>query len=150
LNTKSVNVIELVGDATRIPSIIKTVQNAFQKECSRTLNSQDCIARGCALQAAMLSKYASKNAPVIEDFNQIPIMISYQFANSKVITKELFGVGTTFPSTKSITFENKAGGMQLLVHYHEKFKLLQGLPNQIAQHEILEAQPDKSKHITKY
>lgn len=52
----------------------------------------------------MLSSFAAKNATVVEDFNQIPIMISYQFANSKVTTKELFSVDSSFPSTKSITF----------------------------------------------
>lgn len=84
----------------------------------------------------MLSKYANKHPTLVEDFNQIPIMISYQFQNSKAVTKELFPTGTSFPSTKSITFQQKDGGMSLLVHYHDKFKLMDGLPNQIAQYEI--------------
>ena len=47
--------IELVGEATRIPCCIAQIEEAFGKSTSRTLNSTDCIARGCALQAAMLS-----------------------------------------------------------------------------------------------
>jgi heat shock protein 4 len=39
-----------------MPVIIESLKEVFGKEeLSRTLNSQECIARGCALQAAMLS-----------------------------------------------------------------------------------------------
>lgn len=98
----------------------------------------------------MLSIYASKNTPRIEDFNQIPVQITYQFTGSKLITKELFSVGSSFPSTKSITFDGKAGGLQLLIHYHDKYRLLPGLPNQIAQYEIVQAQVDQTKQVAKY
>jgi len=50
-----IDFVELVGEATRIPICIEQIKNVFGKETSRTLNSTDCIARGCALQAAMLS-----------------------------------------------------------------------------------------------
>lgn len=129
MQPSNLHVIELIGDATRIPAVISTVQTVYQKECSRTMNSQDSIAKGCAIQAAMLSRFASKQSAVVEDFNQIPIMISYQFEGSKVVTKELFPVGSSFPSTKSITFQQKDGGLSLLIHYHDKFQLLEGLPN---------------------
>lgn len=74
----------------------------------RTLNSQDCIARGCALQAAMLSPNFQVADFTIEEFNQEPVAITYRFKNQeKVSTKPIFKVGSNFPSTKSITFENK-------------------------------------------
>lgn len=56
LRTNHVDFVELVGEATRIPIVQEIIKKVFgKKELSRTLNSQDCIARGCALQAAMLS-----------------------------------------------------------------------------------------------
>lgn len=55
VNVADIDFIELVGEATRIPSCLAIIKDVFQKEPSRTLNSTDCIARGCALQAAMLS-----------------------------------------------------------------------------------------------
>ena len=64
---------------------------------------------------------------------------------AKVITKELFSVGSTFPSTKSITFDNKKGGLDLLVHYVNGAELLQGLPTQIAQYKIKEGNPKHEK-----
>jgi hypothetical protein len=68
----------------------------------------------------------------VQEYNSLPVSISYQFMNqggeAKVITKDLFGLGSTFPSTKSITFDNKKGGMDLLVHYANGVPLLAGLP----------------------
>ena len=144
-----IDYVELVGEATRIPIVQESIKQIFgKKEVSRTLNSQDCIARGCALQAAMLSPNFQVANFQIEEFNQLPISISYKFKNSdKVITKELFGIGANFPSTKNICFENKLGGCDLLVHYSDKALLMAGLPNQIAQYEISEAKPDRPKAI---
>lgn len=50
LNPKHIDFVELVGEATRIPIVQEIIKKVFHKqELSRTLNSQDCIARGCAL-----------------------------------------------------------------------------------------------------
>ena len=47
--------------------------------------------------------------------------MTYKFKNEdKATTKELFKIGGTFPSTKSIVFENRAGGIDLLIHYSDK------------------------------
>ena len=82
------------------------------------MNSTDCIARGCALQAAMLSPNFQVASFEVEEYNQEPIGITYKFAGSdKCITKELFKKGTSFPNTKSITFDNKLGNLELMVHY---------------------------------
>ena len=64
-----------------------------------------------------------------DEFNPHPICISYKFHGSeKFVTKELFKVGTSFPSTKTITFENKIGGLDLAISYGEGTKILPGLP----------------------
>lgn len=141
--------VELVGEATRIPIVQEAIKSIFgKKELSRTLNSQDCIARGCALQASMLNPLIQTAPFEIEEFNPIPISITYKFrGKDKYITKELFKLGTTFPSTKSITFENSTGGADLLVHYPDKCDIIPGLPTQIAQYEIAEGKPDPHKKV---
>lgn len=43
---------------------------------------------------------------------------------SKVKTQEIFKEGSSFPNTKNITFDNKKGGMMLLLEYVEGTKIL--------------------------
>jgi len=107
--------VEMVGDATRTPAILNiTAQVLNQPECLRTLNSLECIARGSCLQAAMLSPLFSVSTFSIDEYNSYPVSISYQFeGEDKVITKELFPRGSTFPKTLNLTFDNKVGDMNL-------------------------------------
>lgn len=73
----------------------------------------------------------------MEECNQQPISISYKFKDSeKVVTKELFKKGSSYPSTKSVTFEKKLGNVNLMVHYSDTAELMTGLPNQIANYQI--------------
>jgi len=144
INVPDIDFIELVGEATRIPCVLATIKSVFGKDTSRTLNSTDCISRGCALQAAMLSPNYQVAGFEVEEYNQQPISISYKFKDSeKVVTKELFKVGTSFPSTKSVTFEKKQGNASLMVHYADGVNLMEGLPSQISQYEIAEGKRDE-------
>ncbi|KAL0486377.1 HSP70 [Acrasis kona] len=47
--------IELLGGGSYIPSLKNIISTIFQKPVSTTLNSLESIARGCAIQAAILS-----------------------------------------------------------------------------------------------
>ena len=49
---------------------------------------------------------------------------------------DIFGIGSSFPSTKTITFANKLGAMDLLIKYNDNADVLPGLPKQIAQYRI--------------
>lgn len=72
-----------------------------------------------------------------------PIGISYKFHGSeKVVTKDLFIKGSSFPSTKSVTFDNKNGGCDLMVHYGDNAAIMNGLPKQIAQYNVGEAKKE--------
>ncbi|KAK4767811.1 hypothetical protein SAY87_002952 [Trapa incisa] len=55
LSAESIHSIELVGSGSRIPAISKMLATFFGREPSRKLNASECVARGCALQCAMLS-----------------------------------------------------------------------------------------------
>lgn len=82
----------------------------------------------------MLSPLYKVSDYEVQEYNMYPVSISYSFFPSsaeeqpKVIIKELFPVGSSFPSTKNITFDNKKGGLDLLIHYSPETKLIQGLP----------------------
>lgn len=55
LTPDKIHIVELVGSGSRVPAVTKTISSLFQKEPRRTLNASECVARGCALQCAMIS-----------------------------------------------------------------------------------------------
>lgn len=140
MEKSKIEYVELVGEATRIPIVQQTIKEVVGVEPSRTLNSQDCIARGCALQAAMLSPNFQVANFQIEEYNQEPIGITYRFKNTeKIVNKEIFKNGSSFPSTKSITFDNKLGNLDLMIGYTQDASLPEGIPKDIAKYDIGEA-----------
>lgn len=135
----------MIGDATRTPIILDITKQIFNKtETLRTLNSLETVARGAALQSAMLSPLFSVSSFVVEEYNSLPVSITYRFADTgAAVTKEIFGRGSMFPLTKTVTFDNKTGDMDLLVHYSPSADILSGLPTQIGQYMV---KAGKQKH----
>jgi len=132
LSTDKISCVELIGDATRTPIVIDLIKQGFGKsELFRTLNSLECIGRGAALQSAMLSPLFSVSSFVVEEYNALPVSITYRFGQEeKTATRELFKKGSTFPLSKTVTFDNKLGEMDLLVHYtKDQSDILTGLPD---------------------
>ena len=50
LNKDDIHSVEVVGGATRIPAVKRAVSTVFGKDPSTTLNADEAVARGCALQ----------------------------------------------------------------------------------------------------
>ena len=55
LKVDDITSVEVVGGSTRIPAIKHLIEKVFKKVPSTTLNQDEAVARGCALQCAMLS-----------------------------------------------------------------------------------------------
>lgn len=45
--------VEIVGGSTRIPAIKNLIEEIFKKHPSTTLNQDEAVARGCALQVSV-------------------------------------------------------------------------------------------------
>ncbi|AQK66034.1 heat shock 70 kDa protein 16 isoform X2 [Zea mays] len=98
--------VELVGSGSRVPAIAKVLKEFFRKEPSRTLNSSECVARGCALQCAMLSPTFRVREYEVHD--AIPASIGFYTSDGPVSTLSsdaLFRRGLPFPSVKIITLQ---------------------------------------------
>lgn len=50
LKVEDVNAVEIVGGATRMPAVKEKIGKFFGKDVSTTLNADEAVARGCALQ----------------------------------------------------------------------------------------------------
>merc|ERR1719476_680698 len=75
---ENVDSVEIVGGASRVPWLKKMCSEAFGgKEMSTTMNADESVARGCALQAAILSPLYKVRDFKVEDAMPYPISIGW-------------------------------------------------------------------------
>lgn len=55
LSLEQISSVEVVGGSSRVPMVVTRLMETLKKDPSRTLNAKECVARGAALQSAMLS-----------------------------------------------------------------------------------------------
>merc|ERR1719359_1952505 len=77
LTKEEVASVELVGGSCRVPAIQKRLTDYFGEEPSKTLNFDECIAKGCALQCAMLSPAFKVRDFSVNDVTLYPIALSW-------------------------------------------------------------------------
>lgn len=96
--------VELVGSGSRIPAITRMLHSLFRREPARTLNASECVARGCALQCAMLSPiFRVRDYEVQDSFS---FSIGFSSDDGPISTRSdavLFPKGQLFPSMKMLT-----------------------------------------------
>lgn len=110
LKPEDIDVIEMVGGCTRVPSLKNAVQQFFGKPLSWTLNQDEAVARGCAFSCAILSPVFRVRDFSIHDIVNYPIEFTWE--KSADIPDEdtsltVFNKGNVMPSTKILTFYRK-------------------------------------------
>jgi heat shock protein 4 len=110
LKVDDIDIIELVGGCTRVPSLKDRIQKFFGKGLSFTLNQDEAIARGCAFSCAILSPVFRVRDFAIHDIVNYPIEFTWE--KSPDIPDEdtsltVFNKGNVMPSTKILTFYRK-------------------------------------------
>ena len=55
--------VEVVGGSTRIPAVKQIVNNVFRMDPSTTLNADEAVARGCALQVSSICQLSCGMMP---------------------------------------------------------------------------------------
>lgn len=53
LSRDEIYAVEIVGGATRIPAVKEKISKFFCKDIRTTLNADEAVARGCALQVQL-------------------------------------------------------------------------------------------------
>ncbi|CAG8522839.1 5513_t:CDS:2 [Paraglomus occultum] len=110
LTKADIHSIELVGGSTRIPAVKERISNFFGKDLNFTLNQDEAIARGCALQCAILSPVFKVREFTVQDITAYPIKVRWE--KIPEIPEEesellVFPKSNAIPSTKVLTFHRK-------------------------------------------
>lgn len=102
LSKSQIDEVVLVGGSTRIPKIQEKLKDYFNgKELNKSINPDECVAVGAAIQAAILTKADDKlNDIILVDV--APLSIGIETAG-KVMTV-MIPRNTTIPTNKTNTF----------------------------------------------
>lgn len=111
LTVENIHSVEVVGSGSRVPAVIRILTEYFGKEPRRTMNASECVARGCALQCAILSPtFKVREFQVHESF-PFSIGVSGKCSAPDSQTESdnpqlsiVFPKGNPIPSVKALTF----------------------------------------------
>ena len=107
LTVDDIDEIILVGGSTRVPCIQEAVKNFFGKEPSKSVNPDEAVAIGAAIQGAILNKEEGVGDVVLLDVTALQLGIETQ---GNVLTT-IVESNTTIPCKRTMTFSN-ASDMQ--------------------------------------
>ena len=102
VSTDNINDVILVGGMTRMPSVQEKVQRIFGKEPSRSVNPDEAVALGAAIQAGVLGGEVGD----IVLLDVTPLTLGIETLGN--VTTALIPRNTTIPTKKTETFTTAA------------------------------------------
>lgn len=103
LSPEDIYAVEVVGGSTRIPAVKALIEQVFSKTVCTTLNQDEAVARGCALQCAILSPAVRARDFSITDIQNYAINVSWDGESAKGDQMEVFSAFHAAPFTRLLT-----------------------------------------------
>lgn len=120
LTPEQLHSIEITGGGTRLLAVQNRLTEFLKRDLSRTMNHEESVVKGCALQCAILSPVFRVREYSITDISPYPIKLSWSKSADAMATDndftEVFTRNNPIPSSKMITFYRK-DAFDVLVEY---------------------------------
>uniref|UniRef100_T1PDV7 Hsp70 protein n=1 Tax=Musca domestica TaxID=7370 RepID=T1PDV7_MUSDO len=78
LTLEDIHSVEIVGGSSRIPAIKQLIESVFGKSASTTLNQDESVSRGAALQCAIMSPAVRVREFGVTDIQNYPVMVTWE------------------------------------------------------------------------
>ncbi|XP_018022055.1 97 kDa heat shock protein isoform X2 [Hyalella azteca] len=104
LRLEDIHSVEIVGGSSRVPAIKRLIEKVFHQTPSTTLNQDEAVARGCALQCAMLSPAFKVREFSIQDVQPYTIRLLWQDETGQKGDMDVFPKNHQVPFSKLLTF----------------------------------------------
>ncbi|KAG0258621.1 adenyl-nucleotide exchange factor sse1 [Mortierella polycephala] len=138
---EDIDSVEMVGGSIRIPALKERIQQFFKKDLSSTLNQDEAVARGAALQCAMLSPTFKVREFSVQDITSYPIKMTWAPTPEEEETElVVFNKNNSIPSTKILTFY-RSEPFDLEAHYAEPESIPAGINPWVGRFSIKKVEP---------
>ncbi|OXA55020.1 97 kDa heat shock protein [Folsomia candida] len=115
LQPRDIHSVEIVGGTTRIPAIKDLISKVFKKSVSTTLNQDESVAKGCALQCAILSKSCGIKPFKVQDIQYHSIRIVWDESLQEDGWKEVVPLNGPVPYSDSVTLHKQGNSFKFKV-----------------------------------
>ncbi|GMR39903.1 hypothetical protein PMAYCL1PPCAC_10098 [Pristionchus mayeri] len=103
LDASKIDEVEIVGGSSRIPMVKQIVRELFGKDPKTTMNQDEAVVRGAAMQCAILSPAFRVRDFALKDQQPYGIRLNWGADSGESGESEVFAAGDEFPFSKMLT-----------------------------------------------
>lgn len=114
LSPDEIYAVEVVGGSTRIPAVKALIEQIFNKTVNTTLNQDEAVSRGCALQCAIMSPAVRARDFSVTDIQNYAVQVSWDGEGGQFNEMEAFSEFHAAPFSRLLTlFRREPFNMQI-------------------------------------